>query len=99
MPGGRPSNTSLKLSKAERMMSCPPRTRHTAASSSSTRALVLGKEGTGCPLRRGRPHSKGGGGPGEVEDRGADGGAVVLRTGGQSRQGVQDTENVGVKKG
>lgn len=33
--------TSLKLSKAERMMSCPPLTRHTAASSSNTRALVL----------------------------------------------------------
>lgn len=33
--------TSLKLSKAERMMSWPPRTKHTAASSSSTRALVL----------------------------------------------------------
>lgn len=34
--------TSLKLSKAERMMSWPPLTKHTAASSSSTRALVLG---------------------------------------------------------
>ncbi len=33
--------TSLKLSKAEMMMSCPPLTRHTAANSSSTRALVL----------------------------------------------------------
>lgn len=33
--------TSLKLSKAERIMSCPPRTRHTAASNSRTRALVL----------------------------------------------------------
>lgn len=34
--------TSLKLSKAERMMSWPPLTRQTAASSSRTRALVLG---------------------------------------------------------
>lgn len=33
--------TSLKLSKAARMMSWPPRTRQTAASSSSTSALVL----------------------------------------------------------
>ncbi len=33
--------TSLKLSKAEMMMSCPPLTRHTAANSSSTSALVL----------------------------------------------------------
>lgn len=33
--------TSLKWSKAARMISCPPLTRHTAASSSSTRALVL----------------------------------------------------------
>lgn len=39
------SGTSLKLSKAARMMSCPPRTRHTAASSSSTRALVLKEKG------------------------------------------------------
>lgn len=37
--------TSLKLSKAARMISCPPRTRHTAASSSSTSALVLGARG------------------------------------------------------
>lgn len=36
--------TSLKLSKAERMMSCPPLTRHTAANNSSTRALVLWHE-------------------------------------------------------
>lgn len=33
--------TSLKLSNAERMISCPPRTRQTAASSSSTKAFVL----------------------------------------------------------
>lgn len=33
--------TSLKFSKAARMMSWPPRTRHTAASSSSTSAFVL----------------------------------------------------------
>lgn len=42
---GESSSTSLKLSKAARMMSCPPLTRHTAASSSSTRALVLQREG------------------------------------------------------
>lgn len=35
--------TSLKLSNAERMISWPPRTRQTAARSSSTRAFVLGK--------------------------------------------------------
>lgn len=69
------SGTSLKLSKAARMMSCPPRTRHTAASSSSTRALVLGRKGAGSPLRTGRPHSKGGGTwAWLVEDREADGG-------------------------
>lgn len=33
--------TSLKLSNAERMISWPPRTRQTAASSSSTKAFVL----------------------------------------------------------
>lgn len=35
--------TSLKLSKAERMISCPPLTRHTAANSSNTSAFVLAK--------------------------------------------------------
>lgn len=59
------SSTSLKLSKAARMISCPPRTRHTAASSSSTRAFVLALGGRGSyPLRTGLPHSKGGRGPG-----------------------------------
>lgn len=33
--------TSLKLSKADKMISCPPLTRQTAANSSNTRALVL----------------------------------------------------------
>lgn len=44
------SLTSLKLSKAEMMMSCPPLTRHTAASSSSTRALVLHEQVMKSPL-------------------------------------------------
>lgn len=35
------SNTSLKLSKADRIISWPPLTRQTAARSSKTRALVL----------------------------------------------------------
>lgn len=37
--------TSLKFSKAAKIISWPPRTKQTAASSSSTRAFVLSKEG------------------------------------------------------
>ena len=51
------------------MISCPPRTRQTAASSSNTRALVLGREEAGGPWRTGRPHSKGGHGPGYTQSR------------------------------
>jgi hypothetical protein len=36
--------TSLKLSKADKMISCPPLTRQTAAKSSKTRAFVLSKQ-------------------------------------------------------
>lgn len=36
--------TSLKLSKADKMISCPPRTRQTAANNSKTRAFVLSKQ-------------------------------------------------------
>lgn len=56
--------TSLKLSNAARMISCPPRTRHTAASSSSTNAFVLqnthtdGKEEKGYNLSAVNHHSK-----------------------------------------
>lgn len=46
-----PTNfTSLKLSKAERMMSCPPLTRQTAASNSKTRALVLSRQIKTCQI-------------------------------------------------
>ncbi|TNN41365.1 hypothetical protein EYF80_048454 [Liparis tanakae] len=48
------SELELQLSNANRMMSCPPLTRHTAASSSNTRALVLlrGQEGVELILWR-----------------------------------------------
>lgn len=36
--------TSLKLSNADKMISCPPLTRQTAANSSKTRAFVLSKQ-------------------------------------------------------
>lgn len=36
--------TVLKLSKADRMISCPPLTKHTAANNSKTRAFVLMKK-------------------------------------------------------
>lgn len=38
------SPTSLKLSNADKMISCPPLTRQTAANSSNTRAFVLSKQ-------------------------------------------------------
>lgn len=54
----------MKLSKAARMMSWPPRTRQTAASSSSTSALVLQKH----MVQGGQGHGVGKGTEGQ-EDR------------------------------
>lgn len=42
--------TSLKLSNAARIISCPPRTRQTAARSSRTNALVLKRHHSGYNL-------------------------------------------------